>query len=166
MMLKSNMAKNTNTFSSQGRGPSFNISNISSPSKSYLSKGDSNESFIGPFEVIKTEPDKEEILKEEETTFENKGIDQVQIVSHGLKLIFINDRNNNFLPVLSCNFSHFNVNMDYNERQSCIWTDLTSSCNFFNVKIGYWEPFIEKYNLKLMIKDELSEETNEQKKNF
>lgn len=39
----------------------------------------------------------------------NKGIDQMQVVSHGLKLIIINDRDNNFLPVLSTNFSHFNV---------------------------------------------------------
>ena len=38
-----------------------------------------------------------------------RGIDQIQIVSYGLKFIVINDIDNNFLPVLSTNFSNFKV---------------------------------------------------------
>ena len=95
-------------------------------------------------------------MAEPEPAQVNKGIDQLQIVSHGLKFIVINDKDNNFLPVLSTNFSHFNVQWDYNSRQSCLWTDLNSSMNFFNVNIGVWEPFIERFGVKLMINHELS----------
>lgn len=71
------------------------------------------------------------------------GVNEVEVVSHGLKFIIINDLNKNFLPVLSTNFSNFNVKWDSNNKQSCVWTDLTLSVNFFNVNIGIWEPFIE-----------------------
>lgn len=86
---------------------------------------------------------------------QNRGIDQTQVVSHGLKLIIINDRDNNFLPVLSTNFSHFNIQWDHNARQSCVWTDLNSSLNFFNVNIGVWEPFVERFGVKLMMNEEM-----------
>lgn len=76
-------------------------------------------------------------------------------MSHGLKLIIINDRDNNFLPVLSTNFSHFNIQWDHNARQSCVWTDLNSSLNFFNVNIGVWEPFVERFGVKLMMNEEM-----------
>jgi hypothetical protein len=39
----------------------------------------------------------------------NRGINQMQIVSHGLKFIVINDIDNNFLPVMSTNFSNFKI---------------------------------------------------------
>lgn len=77
-------------------------------------------------------------------------------MSHGLKLILINDRDNNFLPVLSSNFSHFTVHWDLNQKQQCIWTDLNSSINFFNVNVGVWEPFVEPFNVKVMVNEEIS----------
>ena len=95
----------------------------------------------------------EEVSKE--ALPQNRGIDQIQIVSHGLKFIVINDIDNNFLPVLSTNFSNFKVQWDHNSKQSCIWTDLNSSINFFNVNIGVWEPFIEQFEVKLMINEEI-----------
>lgn len=67
----------------------------------------------------------------------------------------INDIDNNFLPVMSLNFSNFKVQMDTNQKQMCLWTDLQMSANFFNVNIGVWEPFIEKFNVKLMVNQEI-----------
>jgi len=72
-------------------------------------------------------------------------VHRMEVVSDGLKLIIINDRDNNFLPVLSTNFSDFSVHWDFNSKQSCLWTDLNCSLNFFNVNIGVWEPFIERF---------------------
>ena len=86
---------------------------------------------------------------------ENKGVDQVQIVCHGLKVIAINDLDNNFLPIMSCNFSNFKITWDHNAKQSCIWTDLTGSLNYFNVTVGVWEPFVEKFGFKLMVNQEI-----------
>ncbi len=71
-----------------------------------------------------------------------------------MKLILINDRENNFLPVLSLNFGHFTIQWDCNPNQSCLWTDLNMSSNFFNVNVGVWEPFIEPFNFKLILKEE------------
>jgi hypothetical protein len=45
---------------------------------------------------------------------QQRGVDETQVVSHGLKMILINDLDNNFLPVLSSNFSNFKVQMDNN----------------------------------------------------
>ena len=84
----------------------------------------------------------------------------MQVVSHGLKLIIINDIDNNFLPVLSTNFSNFKITMDKNAKQFCIWTDLTISVNFFNVTVGVWEPFIEQFTMNLMTSTEV--ESNKQ----
>jgi hypothetical protein len=36
-----------------------------------------------------------------------------------------------------------------------MWTDLNSSINFFNVNIGVWEPFIERFGVKLMMNEEI-----------
>lgn len=41
-----------------------------------------------------------------------------------------------------------------------MWTDLNSSINFFNVNIGVWEPFIERFGVKLMMNEEI--QTNKQ----
>ena len=73
-----------------------------------------------------------------------------------MKLILINDRENNFLPVLSLNFGHFTIQWDCNPNQSCLWTDLNMSSNFFNVNVGVWEPFIEPLPASLLyfIKDD------------
>ena len=41
-----------------------------------------------------------------------------------------------------------------------MWTDLNSSINFFNVNIGVWEPFIERFGVKLMMNEDI--QTNKQ----
>lgn len=89
------------------------------------------------------------------------GIDQMQIVSHGLKFLLINDKDNNFLPVLSVNFSGFTVNWDKNAKESLVWADLRSSVNFFNVNVGVWEPFLEPFSFMIMSKaDEVTANAN------
>lgn len=108
---------------------------------------------IGQAAKASVEEDSDQIVAPEGQQI--RGIDQIQVVSHGLKLIVINDSDNNFLPVLSTNFSNFKVQWDHNAKQSCFWTDLNSSINFFNVSIGVWEPFVEQFGVKLMVNQEV-----------
>jgi len=105
--------------------------------------------------TIKSKSKEADIVKEKSNQNQSRGIDQMQVVSHGIKLIIINDIDNNFLPVLSTNFSNFKVTMDSNVKQFCFWTDLTTSVNFFNVNIGVWEPFIEQFTMNIMTSTEI-----------
>lgn len=98
---------------------------------------------------------KEEEVEVEQPVSQQRGIDLTQVISYGLKLIVINDIDNNFLPVMSLNFSNFKVQVDSNAKQMCAWTDLKTSANFFNVNIGVWEPFIEKFTIKVMMNQEI-----------
>jgi hypothetical protein len=61
----------------------------------------------------------------------------------------INDRDSNFLPILSLNSSPFKFDWLYNKQHNSLETDLHLSVNFFNVSIGRWEPFIEKFHFYL-----------------
>lgn len=74
------------------------------------------------------------------------GINDFIFDSCGLKLIVINDRDSNFLPIASFNSTPFKSEWAYNEKQNSIQTSLWLSINFFNVIIGRWEPFLEKFN--------------------
>lgn len=71
------------------------------------------------------------------------------MVSHGAKLILINDKDNNFLPIMSINSSSFNINYDKSQKESLVWTDYTCSVNFFNVEVGVWEPFLEPFSVSI-----------------
>ena len=123
--------------------------------RSSTSRKSNEETVIksGQAERTRVDEDADQVVASEGQ--QNRGIDQIQVVSHGLKLIVINDSDNNFLPVLSTNFSNFKVQWDHNAKQSCFWTDLNSSINFFNVSIGVWEPFVEQFGVKLMINQEV-----------
>ena len=74
------------------------------------------------------------------------GINDFSFDSCGLKLIVINDRDSNFLPIASFNSTPFKSEWAYNEKQNSIQTSLWLSINFFNAVIGRWEPFLEKFN--------------------
>ena len=56
----------------------------------------------------------------------------------------INDRDSNFLPILSFNLSPCKLEWLYNSQHNSLETKLKISLNFFNVTIGRWEPFIER----------------------
>ena len=43
-----------------------------------------------------------------------RGIDEAMITSNGLKLIVINDREGNFIPIVSVNMSPFETRWEYN----------------------------------------------------
>ena len=78
-----------------------------------------------------------------------RGIDEVAFISKGLKLIVINDRDSNFLPIISLNSSPFQIQVYMHSQQSTIQTVFKLSLNFFNVNIGMWEPFMEKFNFEI-----------------
>ena len=81
---------------------------------------------------------------------EQRGIDKIIVDCKGLKLIFINDRDNNFLPIVSLNSSPFRILSCWNHEKSLIQAGFVLSMNFFNVNIGLWEPFIEKFSLDIL----------------
>jgi hypothetical protein len=78
-----------------------------------------------------------------------RGIDEIAFISKGLKLIVINDRDSNFLPIISLNSSPFQIQAYMHSQQSTIQTVFKLSLNFFNVNIGMWEPFMEKFNFEV-----------------
>jgi hypothetical protein len=71
------------------------------------------------------------------------------LISNGLKLIVINDRDSNFLPIMSLNSSPCKITAYNTPQQSSIETVFKLSLNFFNVNIGMWEPFIEKFQFAI-----------------
>ena len=65
-------------------------------------------------------------------------------------MIFINDRDSNFLPIISINCSPFFVQWDFNSLKTAVATQIKFSANFFNVNIGRWEPFAEKFTVQMI----------------
>ena len=51
-----------------------------------------------------------------------RGIDEIAFISKGLKLIVINDRDSNFLPIISLNSSPFQIQAYMHSQQSTIQT--------------------------------------------
>ena len=74
---------------------------------------------------------------------EKDGNDNIQVVSYGMKVIFINDHQGNFLPVfgisLSQLFYHFGFEQDRMEGN----TKLSSNMSYYNALVGTWEPIVE-----------------------
>jgi hypothetical protein len=46
---------------------------------------------------------------------EEKGVNEFQVVSYGLKILIINDSQHNFFPVLGVSLSEFHYSYDMNE---------------------------------------------------
>jgi hypothetical protein len=65
-------------------------------------------------------------------------------------VIFVNDRDGNFLPVISINLSPFQILSVWNEELSFVQAAFKVSLNFFNVNIGRWEPFVEPFSFELV----------------
>jgi hypothetical protein len=76
---------------------------------------------------------------------------RVVVDSRGFKAILINDRENNYLPVISFNSSPFKIYQIETGTDKSLETKLKLSSNFFNVNIGKWEPFIEPFTLELSV---------------
>jgi hypothetical protein len=91
---------------------------------------------------------KPSIFESKTRPVEQQGRNQIKIDCRGFKLILINDRDNNFLPVVSFNSSPFVVWSFWNTIVSLIQSKFCLSLNFFNVNIGKWEPFVEKFDFE------------------
>ena len=74
-----------------------------------------------------------------------------QIVSHGVKVLVINDNLMNFIPVLGISISEFHYSSDQNETQKAGMTQFSSVLNYYNADAGEWEPFIETFKVQFNI---------------
>ena len=79
-----------------------------------------------------------------------RGINETKYSSKGLKLLLINDRDSNFLPIVSLNSSPFEVVRTQNLTLCSLAARLQLSVNFFNMNMGCWEPFLEKFSFGLL----------------
>ena len=78
-----------------------------------------------------------------------RGTDCFEVETNGLKVIVINDKDSNFLPIISLNTSPFTFDWQHDALEKIVLGELEASVNFFNVRIGKWEPFIEKFTFLL-----------------
>mmetsp|Transcript_23179 Transcript_23179/g.22659 ORF Transcript_23179/g.22659 Transcript_23179/m.22659 type:complete len:230 (-) Transcript_23179:2589-3278(-) len=85
---------------------------------------------------------------------EEKGVDQLQVVSHGLKILVINDNMFNFFPVLEIVLSELSFSCDQNETQRAGQTSFSSMINFYNAEASEWEPFVETFKVFFSINDD------------
>eukprot|EP00347_Sterkiella_histriomuscorum_P000566 403375355 len=85
---------------------------------------------------------------------EERGVDQFQVVSYGLKVLIINDYLQNFFPVLGMSISEFHYSSDQNETQKAGITQFSSAINYYNAEAGEWEPFIETFKIHFTIMEE------------
>ena len=76
-----------------------------------------------------------------------RGADEIEVMSRGFKLIIINDRDSNFLPIVSLNGSPCRLIRQLDQQIQSMHAKLTLSVNFFNVNIGRWEPALEIFRL-------------------
>ena len=79
-----------------------------------------------------------------------RGTDETKFSSKGLKLLLINDRDSNFLPIVSLNSSPFEVVRTQSLTLCSLATKLRLSVNFFNMNMGCWEPFLERFSFVLL----------------
>lgn len=77
------------------------------------------------------------------------GVDRVALHSKGVKLIFINDRDSNFLPIVSFNSSPCTFERSLRPNLNAFSARLNLSVNYFNVNIGRWEPFLEPFTVSM-----------------
>ena len=91
-----------------------------------------------------------EVVQVKDRPEHQRGIDETQFSSKGLKLLLINDRDSNFLPIVSLNSSPFQVLWTQNLTLCSLTANLKLSINFFNVNMGCWEPFLEKFSFSLV----------------
>lgn len=66
------------------------------------------------------EPKEEVSPAKKERPPEQRGVDKIIVDCKGLKLLFINDRDNNFLPIVSLNSSPFRILSCWNHEKSLI----------------------------------------------
>ena len=78
-----------------------------------------------------------------------------EFVTGGLKVIFINDKDCNFLPIISINSSPFEISSHLRPTYKNLLAELELSINYFNIKIGRWEPFIEKFKFHASVDQDL-----------
>jgi len=83
--------------------------------------------------------------------------DGVELVTNGLKIIMINDKDSNFLPIISLNTSPFSFDWKHDAQGRVVLGMVKASVNYFNVRIGRWEPFFEKFDLRLEGRVELEQ---------
>jgi hypothetical protein len=78
------------------------------------------------------------------------------VVSHGLKILVINDNMYNFFPVLVISISEFHYSSDQNDRQKAGMTQFSSALNYYNAEAGEWEPFVETFKIMFTIIEDTS----------
>jgi hypothetical protein len=76
---------------------------------------------------------------------DQRGTDETRFESSGGKVVLINDKDCNFLPIVAINFSPLSLGTSSDPNIFNLGIGLKPSVNYFNVKIGKWEPFIEKF---------------------
>ena len=95
-----------------------------------------------------------------------RGIDETKYSSKGLKLLLINDRDSNFLPIVSLNSSPFEVIWTQNLTLCSLAAQLRLSVNFFNMNMGCWEPFLERFGFALLQLEDYSSKMSSLDLNF
>ncbi|EAR98864.2 PH domain protein (macronuclear) [Tetrahymena thermophila SB210] len=75
----------------------------------------------------------------------------------GLEIIIINDLNSSYVPVLDLNLYEMNVKFNQNNIQAKLTSSFELGAEYYNAKVGLWEPIIEKVGFTVdFIKSEVS----------
>ena len=92
---------------------------------------------------------KEEEKKSTSDPAETKGTDTFTFFFHGLSIFFINDYKDNFYPVLCLSLKETNYMKENRIDGSFVsQSQLDASFDYYNIKNGYWEPFIEGLDIE------------------
>lgn len=86
---------------------------------------------------------------------------------HGLRVIIINDKENVFYPILYMNVERFKLALENKVEEASEEgrpkarmageTDVRLMISYYNNEIEYWEPFVERTNIRLSIEKHANE---------
>lgn len=84
-----------------------------------------------------------------EDEIESKGTNLFTFFFHGLSIYFINDYRDNFYPVLCLSLKETNYMRENRIEDSFVsQAQLEAAFDYYNIKNGYWEPFIEGLDIE------------------
>lgn len=103
---------------------------------------------------------KNTVIEEEKKEFaepiESKGKNTFNFFFHGLSIFFINDYRDNSYPVLCLSLKDTNYIKDNRVDGSFVsQSQLEASFDYYNIKNGYWEPFVEGLDIEFQYDKQL-----------